>query len=480
VRHVFLAAAAAACVVLAAPTASANGRFPASNALYFSPSNDQLVILRATFGFLPSYNYGTTWTWLCEDALGLPPQNNEDPSLGLTQNNTLIAGISLGLEVSPNTGCTWTTMGGPLAGQLIKDIVVRPNAPDDVLAITSTYANDAGLDGSEGYSQTIYSTTNDGTSWSPIGTIDPSATVTTIEVAATDPQRIYVSAFRGEGTARTVSIFTSTNGGTSWTESVITQFDPNTESAVYIAAVSPTNEDVVYIRSDGASHLYVTNDGAKTFQQPFYLQGDEIEGFALSQDGSTVYLGGPSVGLYSGAASDLTFTNVSSISVQCLATHGTDLWACSDEVSGFVVGVSQDGGKTFTPKLHLTTIQGPTACAPDTTTGAICTATNEDAAVPYNPFWSLCTSTIGACYELDSGQPLVAACVEAGACQTSTGSSGGSSGGGGEQATGDAGSGTPPSKSGGCGCSVVGGGGAAGALLGLAIAAIATRRRRTR
>jgi MYXO-CTERM domain-containing protein len=148
-------------------------------------------------------------------------------------------------------------------------------------------------------------------------------------------------------------------------------------------------------------------------------------------------------------------------------------------VSGFVVGVSQNGGASFTPKLHLTTIQGPASCPPNTTTGAICTTTNDDAAIPYNPFWSLCTSTIGACYQPDSGQPLTEACIEAGACASlSGGSSGGSTGG---ETGSDAGSnGGAKPGGGGCGCSVVGGGGAAGALFGLIVAAIAARRRRTR
>ena len=35
--------------------------------------------------------------------------------------------------------------------------------------------------------------------------------MTTLEVAPTDSQRIYVSAYRGEGAARTVSIFASTD-----------------------------------------------------------------------------------------------------------------------------------------------------------------------------------------------------------------------------------------------------------------------------
>jgi MYXO-CTERM domain-containing protein len=488
-RNALLAAAAASIALAVATPAAANGRFPASNQILFSPSNTQLVMERTTFGVLRSYDYGTTWSWLCEDALGLPPTSNEDPSLALCENNTLLAGLSLGLEVSTDTGCSWTTQGGGLAGQLVKDLDIPPSAPDTALAITSTFEPDAGADGGQGYTQHIFTSTNDGVSWTVTGTIDPAATVTTLEVAPTDLQRIYVSAYRGEGAARTVSIFASTNGGQTWTEHPITQLDPNTETAVYIAAIDPNNEDLVYIRSAGASRLFVTADGASTFQVAFTLpESDEMLGFALSQDGSKVFLGGANTGLFSASATDLQFTSVLQhepdggtrmIHVQCLATHGADLWACSDEPSGFIAGVSQDDGVTFTPKLHLTTIAGPVSC-PAGTTSSVCTETDVDAEIPYNPFGSLC-SNLGACYDAGPPLPLQLACDEAGACP-STSSSGGSGGGSGSGSgggdAGSSGSGAPGKSA--CGCSVVGGGGAASALVGVGVALVAARRRRRR
>jgi MYXO-CTERM domain-containing protein len=486
-RNALLAGAVASIVLAVASPAAANGRFPASNQLLFSPSNSQLVLERTTFGMLRSYDYGTTWSWLCEDALGLPPTSNEDPSLALCKNDTLVAGLSLGLEISPDTGCSWTTQGGPLAGQLVKDLDIPPATPDTVLAITSTFEPDAGADGGEGYTQHVFTSTDDGAHWAVTGTIDPAATVTTLEVAPTDPQRIYVSVYRGEGMARSTSLFVSSDGGQTWTEHP-TPLDPNTETAVYIAAVDPNNEDLVYVRSAGSSRLFVTTDGANTFTVAFSLQ-DQMLGFALSEDGSKVFLGGANTGLFSASASDLQFTSVLQhepdggtrmIHVQCLATHGADLWACSDEPSGFIAGVSQDDGVTFTPKLHLETIAGAASC-PANTTSAICTETDVDAAIPYNPFGSLCTN-LGACY--DAGPPLAlqVACEEAGACPSAS-SSGGGSGGGSGSGSGGGDAGTPGSGSPGkssCGCSVVGGSGAAGALVGLGVTLLAVRRRRRR
>jgi MYXO-CTERM domain-containing protein len=485
VRNAFLPAGVAAVALAVASPARANGRFPAANELLFSPTNDDLVILRTTFGILPSQDSGATWSWLCEDALGLSPSSNEDPNLALTSSGSLIAGLSLGLLVSPDTGCNWTPQGGAFQGQRVADLDVAAQAPDTVFAITSTYQPDAGADGGAGYIQHVFTSMDDGADWSMAGTIDPAAIVTTLAVAPTDPQRIYVSAYRGDGLARTTSIFASSNGGQTWTEQP-TPFDSSTETAVYIAAVDPQDEDVVYVRSAlppapagmlpaGASRLFVTRDGARTsFQVAFSLEQDSMLGFALSPDGSKVYLGGPSDGLYVASSADLEFTHVlqrqpdggtTTIHVQCLATHGADLWACSDEVSGFLAGVSQDDGVTFTPKLHLLGIQGALSCPPGSTASK-CSETDFEAAVPYDPLASLCFN-LGAC--VDAGPPpaLTATCRQSGACGATTGDGGSAADGG-----------TPGPKSS-SGCSV-GGSGAAGALAGVGLALLAARRKRRR
>src|SRR5579871_264935 len=112
-RHVLAIAGAVALVSVAAP-ARANGRFPASNQVLFAPTQPSWVVVRTTFGVAFSKDSGSTWSWLCEDTLGLSSTSNEDPYFALTANNTLLAGLSLGLEVSPDTGCSWSTVGGPL------------------------------------------------------------------------------------------------------------------------------------------------------------------------------------------------------------------------------------------------------------------------------------------------------------------------------------------------------------------------------
>jgi hypothetical protein len=477
------AAAVGVAVLLGSLPAAANGRFPASNQFVFSPTNQNLILLRATYGILPSTDNGATWSFLCEDALGLPANAYEDPSIGLTQNGNLIAGLSLGLNVSTDLGCDWNCQTGPLMGQSIADIAVRADDPNSVVALTSTYVT-SDADTTNTYSQ-VFQTTDNGAHWAAVGTpIDPTVIVETLDVPKSDPTRIYVSGTRGFGVMRTASLFVWTTASNRWTESPIPQFDNTMEDSVYIGGVDPTNADRVYLRSSGLaeggeSRLFVTSNGGSdagasftlpmsaTFSVPMAglaLVG-ELQGFALSQDGSKVYVGTKESGLWMASSSDLTFQQTNShIHVQCLATRGTELWACSDAVSGFVAGVSADDGATFTSKLcSVTGLKGLAACSANDGGPLACMAAynSSQCGASYDMLCTLDSDSVnGQCVPCDGGAPAAGD-------------------GGAGPSVADAGVGVKANTSSSSGCSlVVGGGGAVGALGGLAISALALRRRR--
>jgi hypothetical protein len=505
----FFAACAGAIASLVAGQAAANGRFPAANQLFFSPSDANLVVLRTTFGILISHDGGTSWVWLCEDALGLSPVSSEDPTLGITGGGSLVAGVSWALQVSPDLGCSWNVMGGALKNKDFVDVAVRPDAPHSIVALQSSYSLDAGVGGGRGYVTQVFESTDDGANWSPVGSpIDPSVVGTTIDVAASDLHRIYVSGHRfaaEAGAPISASLFEWTDVTMSWAERPLPALDPAKESAVFIGAVDPTNADIVYLRSgQGAqspqpSRLFVTSNAGQSFQVPLTLAG-QMAGFALSPDGKTLYVGGVNDGLLVATTANLAapnaFTTVApstSLHVECLAAHGTDLWACSDEVSGFIAGVSTNAGTSFTPKLHLVNIQTPIQCGADAA-AAQCSG---------GPFEMLCRM-FSNCPTGDGGPPVGpdggsgsssgSGGGSGGSGGSGSGSGSGSSGGGGSggssssggasgNSSSGGGSGSPPPTGSSSGCSVFGGG---GAIAGLAMAAagvlaiIARRRRSTR
>jgi MYXO-CTERM domain-containing protein len=485
--------------------AAANGRFPAANQIVFSPMNPDVVMARTTFALLPSTDDGATWQYLCESTLGLPSTTYEDPELGLTASGALVAGLSAptqGLDVSSDFGCSWTCLGGALANQQIADTVVRPDSPHQVLALTGTF-----VDG--GVSSQIYQSVDDGAHWTALGTpIDPAVVVETIDVAANDPMRIYVSGTRGYAASRTASLFVSTDAGQTWTERMIPQFlgdRPGGETSVYIGAVDPTDADRVYIRSSGSadggeSRLYVTTDAGMTFTiaKDFAVEAaglaiiGELLGFALSPDGSEIYVGTKESGLWRAARSDMSFSLVNAtVGVQCLATRqtasGPELWACGNEYSGppgspgnFIVGRSTDDGMTFKALLPtLTSLSGVAQCSAAPSGAYACgTTTNAASACSCDDYTNFCTITEveNAC--LGCGQTGIAGDDGGAGSDAATPSDAGS--GGGADATTDGAASKVATKTSSCGCTVVGSSGNEGlfAGLGLFLGAFARRKRR--
>ncbi len=127
--------------------ARANGRYPLANQLVARPGDASHLVARSTFGLLRSDDAGATWTWVCEDALGMLDVA-EDPSLALTGDGTTVVAYSQGINVS-HDGCTWTPAVGIPAGRFAVDVTVSPARPHDVLAIELSINNssDAGAGG---------------------------------------------------------------------------------------------------------------------------------------------------------------------------------------------------------------------------------------------------------------------------------------------------------------------------------------------
>jgi hypothetical protein len=356
-----------------ATPARANGRYPASTQLVVMPGAPSTLVMRMTFGLLVSKDSGATWDFVCERAIGYGSQN-EDPMIGLTSNGSILAGTFEGLPVSPDTGCNWSFASGGPAGQVIIDLVVRPDNPHAALAMTSSYIGEGGVDL---YRTQLYATADDGATWASYGSaLDPTVLSATVEVAATDPKRVYITGTRGQGATRTASVFVSTDPAMPWVEHSV-PINPTNEEGAYLAAVDPASADFIYVRTGPSanvptapsgqttvlpSRLLVSMDAGVTFKVAFAATGPMF-GFALSPDGSKVFVGGPQDGVQLASKTNLMFAQQSSQAVQCLATSGTTLYACSNQGAGFIVGASQDDGKTFTPLLALLCgIRGPLSC----------------------------------------------------------------------------------------------------------------------
>jgi photosystem II stability/assembly factor-like uncharacterized protein len=351
--------------------ARANGRFPASSSVVFDPHDPKTIYVRATFGVLVTRDGGDSWRWICERAIGF--SGTEDPTYVVTPKGTIVGGTFSGAAVSRDNGCTFAFAGGPRT-HLFSDLAMR--ADGEILGVISVYKQ-AGDKGSL-YDNRVMSSKDDAETFTSVSaTLDPTLLIESLEVAASDPARLYLTAVRGEGDTRTAAFLVSVDGGMSWAEK---KFDLlRGETAPFIANVDPKRADRVYVRTAGAvdaqTRLLVTDDAGKTWKKVLD-SSSPLLGFALSEDGSQVFAGNRE-GMWIAKGESLSVSRGSSSEVQCLGVMpglAGGLWACSTEKSGFFVGLSKNAGQTFDPKLHLEELKGPIDCPAESSVAKECTA----------------------------------------------------------------------------------------------------------
>lgn len=363
---VVLPLASAACLATTIP-AGANGQFPAANQVVVSPNDPEMLVLRTTFGVLVSRDRGQNWDWICEQAIGYP--NGEEAFLGVTGNSTVVGGTFGGLVLSSDHGCSWNGSRDLTFGNPISDLTVSPATPEVVVALSSAFAGDA--QGQLSYATKLFTTADNAAHWDQLGeALPPTTKALTVEVTKSDSGRIYVSGTRAsdDGSGWTGILFVSHDGGARWQERTVELTAD--ERAPYIAGVDPTNADRIYVRTFGvAGRLLVSEDSGESFRT--VLSGGQLLGFALSPDGSRVYVGGPDDGLWAADSAELQFERKSDIAVRCLTSNGSTLFMCSTEESGFTLGATEDEGETLTPLLNYATIRGPLTCPPDSS-AAVC------------------------------------------------------------------------------------------------------------
>jgi MYXO-CTERM domain-containing protein len=357
--------------------ASANGRYPSATQIVADRSNPARYAVRTTFGVLLSSDSGKSWSWVCESAMGIKAAN-ADPTLGIPAAGALVsANWNDGLARSTDFGCGWVTSNvvERTKGEFFDDLVVRPDSPHTLLAL-----NSGTVDRTTDRFTQLFQSTDDGVTWSAHGpAFDVHLLAETVEVAAADPRRIYVSAVRDDGGVRTAVLLVSPDDGATWEEHPI-PFDPVLETGVFVSGVGSSNPDVVYVRTafeglvpktppvTNPARLLVTSDAGKTFREAYKGSGP-LFGFALAK--GKVYVGGPDDGLRVASEADLAFTKTSDAKIQGLMAEGQTLWAAANLLSGFILGTSTDDGAHWEPKLAtLCDITGPLACAPGTQAAA--------------------------------------------------------------------------------------------------------------
>jgi hypothetical protein len=358
---------AAGIVCAHAGSAHADGAFPNSQSVLLPRDRPREIVVGTTFGLIFTEDDGLTWRYTCESAaatrmgrqyvMGPPP---EDRIYGLSE---------AGVPVTADGGCTWTVGRGVLSvtRQLPLDVFPDPSDPlrTFVLALdlegglVSAYRS---LDGGVTYSGPIFTPPMDGV-------------VTGIEVAASAPQRLFVSLYQPPSRPRLAE---SLDGGDHWTT---TDIEPGIGAALpFLVGVDPTDSAKAILRiTSGAGDprqfqgLAITTDAGLTWSTPLKVFGGTLVGFARPAAETLLAIGTTPPAMAGGTPIQTLFRSDDggqSFTMEPLPFHvvglaardGIVFAATDDFQDGFALASSNDRGRTWMPRLRFRDITGVKDC----------------------------------------------------------------------------------------------------------------------
>lgn len=360
---VVLIVAGAVLLALAPGVARANGRFPRAVKLLVRPGHPEEMALAVTFGLLVTRDDGAHWHWTCESAVGF--MGTFDPDYAITASGTIYATTFGGVTMTRD-GCHWSHLPRPLDEAYVPVITV---GPDDIVYAAASAPDD----------NRVYRSTDDGVSFVPLGAVgQPADFWTSIEVAPSDPRRIYLTGFRSMGAAtRQRVMFRSQDGGQTWAELPTTALIGTDISDLQIAAISPTDPERVLVRvtltGPGLQEtIYLTeNAGTTAAAGPtwakVYEVTDNIPGVVIRADG-TALLATPFHGLQRSSDGGRTFAAVPDVMFEgrCLVERSDRvLFLCANDLppdSRALTSSTTAAAGSWTPRLRFADLTAPIDC----------------------------------------------------------------------------------------------------------------------
>lgn len=432
-RNALVLALGLASSTLATTTpALSNGRFPRAQRLLEQHDDPNRLVLSATYGLLVTVDRGGDWRHICE--LGFAFTIDEiDPLFELPADGSLLVQAPRSLNRSAEPYCAFEPVLGGTPAEMVADFSLDHVDRERVLALLLG-RGDAG-----GPVNRLFESSDSGTTFEGIGTLLPDDSVAlglTVDAAPSDPQRVYVTA---TGQANDAVFARSDDRGTSWTT---TTLPLESGEFGYLAAVHPTDPDILYVRTDGwidegdgtllaNDALLYSDDGGESFREILRGAG-KLFGFALSPDGGEVLAGygdpveasrlvdPAALGIFRASTDEHVFSRIFAGAVSCLTWSATGVYACTSQAElGFALGFAErpdfdvTDPEPFAPLLDLAQVNGPLDCPPGSS-GAVCQAAwpdncavfgNCDAGVPASAPPTKATDSSCGCRSANAGTP---------------------------------------------------------------------------
>lgn len=351
--------------------ASANGRAPITNGVTLAPNDPSMVLVRTTFGLLISRDAGCSFRWVCEQDIGYG--GTFDPTYAIAADGTIFATTFSGLRVSHDGGCSFTTATSQLpAGSpgRIADIWV------DALAIAPT--GDVWVATAEsGQSNDVYRSTDNGVTFTAMNQASATIFWKSIAVAPSDPQRVYVAGYELTP-APAGHLFSTTNGGATWTPAPLTGVMVAAAPQLTIAAVDPTDAQKLFLVSgasngDTGDRLYRSVDGGATFTEVLTTT-EPIAGVVI-KDATTVLVANGKGGTFRSTDAGASFAAVAGApELGCIGKRADgSLIGCATNWDPDFMAVAASTDATQWQKVfRFIEIGGPLACPAGTAGHDVC------------------------------------------------------------------------------------------------------------
>lgn len=240
----------------ASGTASANGRLPATVSITFRQGHPNDIVAGLTFGLAISHDGGATWSWMCDDAIGIAG-GPYDPIYSYSSAGTVFATTLSGLVVMRDL-CAFNASGSGF----VSATTLGPGPGSNG---TLYYGASVATDVPPNFK--IYRSTDDGVSFpaptQPDPTTDTNVWWESITVAPSNDQIVYLSGFRyipvSTGSTemkRDHLLYRSDNGGASWNDLSPAQGFPVVAQSQSSPLMQNSLIHIVAVASDDPKHLY--------------------------------------------------------------------------------------------------------------------------------------------------------------------------------------------------------------------------------
>ncbi len=369
---------AALALLATTSVALANGRAPATSTIHFQRGAEQNIVAGMTFGLLLSRDGGSSWTWMCEAAVGYG--GTYDPSYSYTRAGTLFATTFNGLAAMRD-GCSF---------RLERNMECSsPTRCRFVAADTTDAVGDFFCAASDPHDARIYRSTDDGSSFPHVASPGQNNDWWESLVVAADPKLVYLTGYRLSNAApKQFLLFVSRDGGASF-EPMAGGAAVTTRSStvVDIASVDPDDANAVYltVKDDAPQHHYVYTlwrsiDAGSSFAQVLSSRDSPISAVARRNHELVAATQVDGVRVSHDRGSSWSPPLPGAPHVNCLTENSAgEVWACTldygtQQLPSDGAGIMKTTDLAHWVKvLRYQDIVGPVACGSGTTQQDTCT-----------------------------------------------------------------------------------------------------------